>query len=180
MIEAQTALSALSKLKNYAIHFSIVMGFLIFLPPSLLDKFGMSDFVLEYKLYISIILMFSMAQVIVSIGNKIKLIYQARNESKRKINFEIEEENKAKKTKLDAILNLTNMEKEILLKCVSEGKKEISNDDTDCILSLQAYGIIVMPSQFSHDFNFTYVIQPWVWNTIVENREEISKYKATE
>lgn len=148
---------------KYLIPFSLVSGFLIFAGEEILDTFGLSLLLKNYRSWISIIFLISIALIasnfIVWLGGLItKKILQLR-----KLKMRIKKLNR-----------LSNDEKMILLRYLLQNTRTQTFPFSDGRLAeLIHYQIVFESSNIGNLDNWPYNIQPWAWDYLQKHQDEL-------
>jgi len=144
---------------KYLFSIALVSGFGLFSPPFVLDIFGLTFFVTQYRPYFGIAFLISVATVLTE-----AILVVHRTVSARRL------KSRVVKQQLQALHNLTGQEKLILLSYLNRKTKTAYLDPEDGVVcGLEAQGIIHRATAIGGMARSAYNIQPWAWDYIIDN-----------
>jgi Super-infection exclusion protein B len=144
---------------KYLFPIALVTGLGLFSPSSVLDIFGLTSFVSQYRQYIGIVFLISMALILTE-----AILFAHRALSGWRQRSEVT------KHRQELLQNLTLQEKSVLRNYITRKTKTAYFDLEDGVVGgLEAQGVIYRASNIGQLDRWAYNIQPWAWDYLTKN-----------
>lgn len=164
MIDFSKFLDWLKLSPRYLFPLALVTGFVLFMPDSVLDIFGVTAFVASYRGYIGIVFLISFALILTEAT---LLGYRKYSERRNK--------SKAAQTLETLLKNMTLDEKRILRQYTERNTKTAYFDmENGVVGGLEDHGIIYKATNVGRADRWAYNIVPAVWDYLQKHPEILS------
>ncbi|MBN2366681.1 MAG: superinfection exclusion B family protein [Calditrichaeota bacterium] len=148
---------------RYLLPISLVSGAFLFLDQKWTDFFGLTNFINQFRPWISVVFFLSIALIISDI------IFQIINWGKQGVNNKKKFRNMTKR-----LFDLTPEEKDILLGYfLNNTRTQYLSISDGIVKELEAFEIIFRSSNIGNLDSWSYNIQPWAWKYIKSNWNKI-------
>lgn len=158
---------------KYLLPISLVSGFLLFSSEVLLEKFGLKEFVNNFRPWFGIVFLMATSLIVVDIFYQVSAWVKSRFVNTRN-----------KKKRLERLRNLTLEEKDVFLGFLVPNTRTQFFPLNDGVVSgLEAEGFIFKSSNAGTWENWPFNIQPWAWTMMqlhskeIFSEEDIKNYK---
>jgi hypothetical protein len=158
---------------RYLLPISLVSGFLLFANESILARFGYSEFVGNFRPWISVTFLITASLIVVD------MLYQLVNWLKSGF-----ANTRSLKKRLERFRNLTPEEKGVFLGYLLQNTRTLYFPLSDGVVTgLEAEGFVYKSSNVGHPGSWSFNIQPWAWTMLkghskeIFSDEEIESYK---
>jgi hypothetical protein len=159
---------------RYLLPISLVSGFLLFANDSFLGKFGLGEFVVNFRSWIGIVFLMTTSLIVIDVLYQIfawlKSIYI--NKRSQKIRFE-------------RFQNLTFEEKDILLSyLIQNTRTQYFPINDGVVLGLELEKMLFKSSNIGDPDSWPFNVQPWAWDMLKKHlnelfsNEEINHFKS--
>ena len=146
---------------KYLVPIGLVSGFLLFANKTILERFGLVEFVTDFRSWVGIVFLLASALILTDIIiHFIEWI---------KINYKNLRRNRFR---LERFKNLTPEEKDILLGyLVQETRTQYFPINDGVVKGLEAEKIIFRSSNIGELYSWSFNIQPWAWEYLNKHSE---------